>query len=163
MSLEVGTYGAKRQTWKVKTIRELLTGLLAEHPSANEQKLRQVFIDAVRNDEDYFAAVCDYAFDNAMAARVKRPVAESSERQADRAQQRANEAKLHAEKVSYIKEQIVLLNQELPNGKRARFCTLDYLFKLGGAYRRVGKRGSQKLVGETYSETQYRAKLGSVV
>ena len=68
----------------------------------------------------------------------------------------------HAASVEFVKEQIILLNQEMPNGKRARNCTLDYMHRLGGAYRKVGKAGSQKLVGSVYDEAGYRDRLRGV-
>lgn len=167
MTLHVGTLPATRQTWKAKTARDLLADIISQYPSSREDKWRREFISAVRTDDDYLEAVCDYAFDAAMLARSRQATAAraapTAEVRAVTAQRRADEAKAHAERVSFVKEQIILLNQEMPNGKRARFCTLDYMFRLGGAFRRIGKQGSTKLVGEAFSEEQYRAKLKGLV
>lgn len=164
MELEVGKLGATRQTWRSKTVREVLTDIVSQYPNASETRLRKEFRTAVRNDDDYFDAVCDYAFDNAYRARViqQAKAPPSAENRAERLQQRATEAKEHAARVKFVKEQIILLNQEMPNGKRARYCTLDYLYRLGGKYKSAGKNGSSKLVGQQYSEQEYRAKLSGV-
>lgn len=165
--LEVGKLGATRQTWKQKNIRDVFADIKTSHPSASENKLRREFRSIVRNDDDLIDSVIDYAFDNAFLtyerhkARTQEPL--SAEARADRAEIRAKEAREAAKKVEYIKEQIILLNQELPNGKRARFCTLDYLYKLGGAYKNAGKKGSCKLVGQAYTEEEYRQKLRGVI
>jgi SpoVK/Ycf46/Vps4 family AAA+-type ATPase len=163
--LEVGKLAATRQTWKRNTVRELVAEIMSEKPGGDERQWRKAFRDAVEQDEEYLIAVCDYAFDAAMHARERQSVRPptSAEQKAVAAQQRATAAVDHAKLVSAIKEQIILLNQEMPNGQRVRFCTLDYMWRLGGAYRRVGKQGSRKLVGQTYSEETYRAKLGAVV
>jgi hypothetical protein len=161
MELQIGRYAATRQTWRSKTVRELLTEIIAANPVASETLLRREFKEAVRGDEDYFAAVTDYAFDNAMraieVAKEHKPL--SAEDRAERARKTAKTLEDHAKQVKSVKEQIITLNLEMPNGKRLRYCTLDYLYRLGGCYKAAGKKGSQKRVGEIYNEEQFRAKL----
>jgi hypothetical protein len=165
MELQLGQLAATKQTWRHTTVRELVADLIAQKPGASDDRLRAAFKAAVRADDDYFDAVTDYAFDAALRAirTQKHTPPVTADEKAKRARVKAREAASHAKAVAYVKEQIILLNQELPNGKRARFCTLDYLYSLGGAYRAAGKKGSTKLVGQEYSEAQYRAKLSGVV
>lgn len=163
--IQVGRLAATRQTWRKKTVRELVSEIVATSPKISEPQARRMFREQVRNDEEYFLAVADYAFDAAWRAievqkERRRP---TSEDRAIRASTAAAQAQEQADMTKYIKEQIILLNQEMPNGKRARYCTLDYMYRLGGAFRRVGKQGSHKLVGSAYSEEQYRQKLQGLV
>lgn len=165
MLMEVGSLGATRQTWRNKTIREVLADLVERNPRASEDRLRALFAECVRDDDEYLSAVIDYAFDNTYRARVRQEARQpvSAIGRAEQLEARAQEARQHAERVEYIKERIILLNQEMPNGMRARNCTLDYMYRLGGKFKTVGKPGSRKTVGETYTEDQYRAKLKGVV
>jgi hypothetical protein len=165
MSLHTQNLSATKQTWRKKSTRDLLAEIIDEHPDVNEDQWRRYFIIAAREDEEYFEAICDYAFDAAMVSRSrlssrKEPTADE---RASKMQNKAVEARVHAEQVAYVKERIILLNQEMPNGQRARYCTLDYMYKLGGAYQRIGKYGSNRIVGEVFNEEQYRSKLGSVI
>jgi len=159
--LNIGRQGATRQTWRDKNLRELLVEIVTAKPTGLESQWRREFRDQVRDDPDYFDAVCDYAFDNAIVSirKAQERKAPSADLLAKKAETRAVEARKHAERVQYLKEQVILLNQEMPNGKRLRFCTLDYLYRLGGKYRQLGKLNSTKLVGQVYSEESYRAKL----
>lgn len=160
----VGSYPQTRQTWRNKPVRELFAEILAANPGASEEKLRRRFRDQAMADEDYLIAIIDYAFDAARRAYERLAQSEpiTAEQKAANARKRATEFEAHAERVRYVKEQIILLNQEMPNGKRARFCSLDYMYRLGGAYRRIGRRGDSKLVGQVYDEASYRAKLGGL-
>ena len=112
-------------------------------------------------DGEYLDAIIDYAFDAAFRAYDRQAKYEppTARERATVATQKAVALQAHAERVQYIKEKIILLNQEMPNGMRARNCTLDYMYRLGGAYRRIGKQGSKKLVGSVYDEGTYRTKL----
>lgn len=157
----VGNLPQTRQTWRNKPVRELFAEVLQAHPTAGEEKLRRYFREEARQDEDYLDAILDYAFDAAYRAHQKQSEKEppTANDRAAAAVKRADELQAHAARVEYVKEQIILLNQEMPNGKRARNCTLDYMYKLGGAFRKIGKNGSRKLVGYVYNEDEYRSKL----
>ena len=163
---EVGTLAATRQTWKSVSVRDIFIEVIEANPDAGEDKLRRKFRALVESDADYLNAVADYAFDNALNAHRKHAAAQSAAARAqkaavraERAQVVAHDARVHADRVEYVKQQIILLNQEMPNGKRMRFCTLDYIYNLGGAYKRLGERGSQKLVQDKYNEDQLRARM----
>jgi hypothetical protein len=165
MNMMVGNLPQTRQTWRNKPVRELFAEIVAANPQATEDMLRRRFREAAKADDEYLDAILDYAFDAAWRAYERQAEIEppTAQQKASLAAKKAAELQAHAEKVEYIKEQIILLNQEMPNGKRARYCTLDYMFRLGGAYRRIGKQGSQKLVGTVYDEAAYRKKLQGLV
>lgn len=165
MNMMVGNLPQTRQTWRGKPVRELFAEIIAKEPQGGEDRLRRRFREEAMADPEYLEAIIDYAFDAAWRAyeRQVEIIPPTAQQKAQAAEKRAAELKAHAEKVEYVKEQIILLNQEMPNGKRARYCTLDYMYRLGGAFRRVGKQGSQKLVGTVYDETEYRKKFQGVV
>jgi hypothetical protein len=150
-----------RQTWRNKPVRELFAEIAGANPRASEDMLRKRFREAALEDTDFLDAIIDYAFDAAFRAYERQAESEppTAQSMATVAAQKAADLQAHAERVAFVKEQIILLNQEMPNGKRARYCTLDYMYRLGGAYRQVGKQGSQKAVGVVYSEEAYRKKL----
>lgn len=157
--LEVGTLAATRQTWKRNTVRELVAEVIEEHPKGNERQWRKAFRDAVQNDDEYFTAVCDYAFDAAMVARQRQSERQppSAQQKAEAAQQRANEAAEHAKLVGSIREQIILLNLEMPNGKRMRNCTGDEMARFGAGYTKIARKvGKTKRVGEVLNEAEVR-------
>src|SRR5262245_18515438 len=140
--MELGTVTTRglpqtRQTWRGKPVRELFAEIVASHPRAHIDTWRNKFRKEAQADQEYMDAIIDYAFDAALRAyenqRTREPMSVSQK--ADNAAARAAELKAHAERVEFIKEQIILLNQEMPNGKRARNCTLDYMYRLGGAYK----------------------------
>lgn len=161
----VGDLPQTRQTWRDKPIRELFAEIVAANRDAGQDRLRRLFRKEALADTEYLDAVIDYAFDAAWRAydrQINKEPPTASDR-ASQATKRAAELQAHAEQVRYVKEQIILLNQEMPNGQRARNCTLDYMYRLGGAYRLVGKRGSSKTVGTVYDEAAYRKKLQGLV
>lgn len=162
---QLGNLPQTRQTWRNKPIRELFAEIADANPNASEDTLRKLFRKEALVDGEYLDAIVDYAFDAAYRAYERQANAAplTAHERAETATNRAAELQAHAERVQYIKEQIILLNQEMPNGRRARHCTLDYMYRLGGAFRRVGKRGSQKAVGSVYDEDAYRKKLHDVV
>jgi hypothetical protein len=161
METAIGYRAATRQSWRDETgMKELITRLLDEFPRASLEEIIDKFDERAEVEAEYRKAAVEYAvvttWNNLERQRatagLARPNPVPPEVRAERSQQ--------SEKlVQSVKEQIILLNQEMPNGKRSRYCTLDYMYRLGGAYRRVGKQGSQKLVGQVYDEGKYRAKL----
>jgi hypothetical protein len=154
-----------KQTWRNKPVRELFAEIATANPQADEERLRKLFREQAMADSEYLTAIIDYAFDAAWRAyeRQVEVIPPTAQQKAMAATKKASELQAHAERVEYIKEQIILLNQEMPNGKRARYCTLDYMYRLGGAYRRVGKQGSQKIIGTVYDEEAYRNKFSGLV
>lgn len=157
--LNIGKIGAIRQTWRDKSVREILVDIIAESPNGPLSKWRSAFREAIRADDDYFNAVCDYAFDNSVKAiqEAQSREAPSATKVAERAEKRAVEAREHAERVQSIKDQIILLNQEMPNGKRMRYCTGREMATFGAGYQRIAKMvGPNAMVGSKLNEQQVR-------
>jgi hypothetical protein len=156
-NIDVQGRAAFRQTWRAKPVRELLAQIIAENKDADEKTLRREFRAAVRDDDDYFLAVADYAFDAAYRALTLQKGRPSAALRATRAADAAERAAAHARTVKGIQEQILLLNMEMPNGKRMRYCTGAEMTSFGRGYERIGKRvGKAKLVGEALNEAEIR-------
>lgn len=158
---------ATKQTWRNKavTVRELFAQIVDANPRGSETTWRKAFIEMAKDDGDALEAISDYTFDACLRAYVSIKTHERTKKSVSKQlKQKAGEEAVAEEAASFIKEKIILLNQEMPNGKRARNCTLDYFYRLGGAYRKLGKQGDRTLIGNKYNEAEYRAKLeGSIL
>lgn len=155
--IEVGTYGAKRQSMKKAQPRELLRNLIEENPKAPEQKLLSLFADTVRDDPEMIDAVLEYWFANNYRCLTFR----------SDAVERLNSAKRLAASVTSIAvaaktraTRMVLLDMVMPNGKSLRDCTGADCAKVSGWQAKIAKlvKPSQK-VGEVLSEAQVRKLL----
>ncbi len=161
MEIQSGNHlAATKQTWRNKamTVRELFAQVVEANPRGSDTTWRKAFLEMVKDDGDALEAVSDYTFDACLRAYVGIKTHERTKKSVIK-KQKAVEEGVAEEAASFIKEKIILLNQEMPNGKRARNCTLDYFYRLGGAYRKLGKHGDRTLIGTKYNETEYRAKL----
>jgi hypothetical protein len=159
MDLQVKGLAATRQTWRGKTVRELLAEVIADNRNADENILRREFRARLRDDEEFFLAVADYAFDAAFRALTeqKQRHAPTAEQRAATAAASAGRAAEHARVVKGLTEQILMLNLEMPNGKRMRYCTGSEMSTFGRAYEKIGRRvGKTKRVGEVLDEKQVR-------
>lgn len=160
MDMHTGYLAATRQTWRVKTVRELVAEIIRENDAADEARIRREFRERVKDDNEYFLAVADYAFDAAWRALTIQRNSPTAEDRALKAERAAADAKEYARKVASIKDQVMLLNLEMPNGKRMRFCTGSEMAEFGKAYTKIAKRvGSTKLVGSVLSEQDVRRLL----
>jgi hypothetical protein len=150
----LGTKGATIQSWsRPQSIRVIVHELQDADPRASESKLTQLLIERCRNDDDALAACCAYAVQNtlhslASYARRKTP----AERSAQKSQIEAA--------AKQIAEKILVLNLEMPNGKRLRYCTGSYVAKLGGKFVRIGKKAGTKMIGQVFGEKELRDLLG---
>jgi FtsZ-binding cell division protein ZapB len=55
-------------------------------------------------------------------------------------------------------DQIMLLNLEMPNGKRLRYCTREEVAKFNNGYARlVKKMKPRQMVGQAFNEDQVKA------
>ena len=137
----------------MKSVRNLFANLIETHPDSSETELVALCAEQIRYDEDYAVAAAQYIVRNSLEAR---------ENQKKRTRQRSpavvaatQQAITHA--VQSVKEQIMLLNLEMPNGKRMRWCTGAEMGKFGGAYVRIAKKvGKTKTVGSVLDENQVR-------
>lgn len=157
MELNLGHRGATRQSWREKDVRELVVRLIEAHPRATRHEVIKLFKEQMREDDDYLDAAADYVVTNAMNALE---LARERQKRANPKAKAESAAKVES-MVETIKEQILLLNQEMPNGKRMRYCTGAEMAKFGGFYARIAKKvGKTKRVGEVLSEKEVRTMLG---
>jgi hypothetical protein len=152
-----GELGATRQTWRTKSVRDLLAEILTVDPRATDRELLSKFVEHLREDDAYFLAAAEYAFDNALRALRREQNRPSAEQKAKRAAEKAKAAAEHAKLVSRIKSNVKLLTMRMPNGKPLADCSGAECSHFGGWYARVAAAvGPAKLVGEVLNEKQIR-------
>lgn len=151
MEINLGHRGATGDSWRLKSVRNLFADLIAKHPDASEVKLIDMCAERIRDDEEYALAAAQYIVRNALEAREKQA------RQRSIAIQRPRE---QPALVASIKEQIMLLNLEMPNGKRLRYCTREEVAKWGKGYERMAKKMKpRQMVGQAFDEAQVKSIL----
>jgi hypothetical protein len=142
-----------QQSWHRNSIRELMTALIDEYPNATDEVLIRRAIDKMREDEEWLVAAGEYAAMQTLTTlhRRKETAAPTPEVRAQRqAEQQAA--------VENIKEQILLLNLEMPNGKRLRYCTREEVAGFSKGYDRLAKKMKPgQMVGQAFDEAQVRA------
>jgi hypothetical protein len=157
VGLNLGQRGACRQSWSRTNLRPAILELLKEHPDASDDELHRLLMALGREDDDFYAAVMAYVLANQVAV-LKRYAHDTKQRTEGRAAMRA------AVRESIV-AQILLLNQTLTNGKKARFCTREEIeahadaqaFDAAG-WRRIAKRmPAGKLLGQALNEDEARA------
>jgi hypothetical protein len=143
--------GATAQSWSRElSIRVVIRELQTEHPKANENRLVKLLQDRCRDDEDAFEACCAYAVKNNLSAQA------SYHRKPKTSEERAAENASIQQAAKQIAEKILLLNIEMPNGKRLRFCTGTYIEKLGGGLAKAGKKAGAMIMGQVFDEKSLR-------
>lgn len=153
-----GELGATRQTWRAKSVRDLLAEIVTSNPQATDRALLEKFVNSLRDDDDYFLAAAEYAFDNALRALRREQSQPTAIQKAKLAEQKAKDAVARAKLVARIKSKVLLLSMVMPNGKKLRDCSGEECAHFGGWYRRIASEiGPTKLVGEVLSEQQVRA------
>jgi hypothetical protein len=104
----------------------------------------------LREDDDYFLAAAEYAFDNALRA------LHNEKKQRPATKQASKSAAIHARLVAQIKGR-VLLKLKMPNGKELRNCTGDECSHFGGWLKRIAiVIGPDNRVGDILSEAEVR-------
>lgn len=153
MELNLGYRASKAQSWRAKDVRELVLRLKEANPAAGESRLVKLFRDHIREDDDYADAAAFYCVRSALNAMENQRERQRQREPIVKAQREATEKIVEAD----IKAQIIILNLEMPNGKRMRYCTGAEMAKFGGAYARIAKKvGKTKRVGEVMSEAEVK-------
>lgn len=151
-SLDTGTYGAKRQSFRKASPRDLLKRLMEENSRASEQKLQAMFADKVRSDDDYIDAIIEYWFANNYRSLVSKPEAPAQKQRA--VAERAARVEVIKEKIKIAATRIVLLDITMPNGKALRDCTGKDCAKAGGWLSKIAKSiKTTDVVGKVMSES----------
>ena len=161
MSLqELGTTGAKRQSWRTGGPREMLQKMMLMYPKDTEDDLLKRFTDEVIEDTQRLAVIIEYWFTNnyRSLSRDVSPAARAKVKE-------AIAVETAAVKVAVIKRikseaKIMLLKMMTPSGKPLGKCTGAECVKFGGWYVRVGKKvGATKIVDSVLTEKSIRAML----
>jgi hypothetical protein len=141
-----------RQSWHRDSIRTLMVTLIDQYPGENDDGLIRRAIDKMREDEEWLVAAGEYAAMQTLSTihRRKEMAIDPVARQEHRAEQQAQ--------IEKIKDQIMLLNLEMPNGKRLRYCTREDLAGFNKGYDRLVKKMKPlQMVGQAFNEDQVRA------
>lgn len=168
MEMNLGTRGATRQSWGRDSIRQYFNEIQRQNPKAGHDELVRLMCNKANEDSDCLKAAMDYVvtnFTNAQEGYARREEASTTAKASayTRAYARSNptpeqKAEREAENVRQresIKNQIMLLNLPMANGKLARNCTGAELIKLGGSWIKLGKKiGRTKLLGQVLNEEQ---------
>jgi hypothetical protein len=155
--VDTATRGATRQSWARDSIRAIFREIQVEHPKAGHKQLVKLLVDRMDDDHEAKVAAADYIVQVCLEALESYMKRERQERyRPTPAEKQAREEAIEATAES-IKNQLLLLNLEMPNGKRMRFCTGTEMANFGSAYQRIGKKCGGKMVGSVLDEKEVRA------
>jgi hypothetical protein len=155
MSIDIGSYGAKRQSTRRASPRDILLTLLKQHPAGSERVLLGLFTEKVIERRDYLDVIIEYWFTNNYRSLFKKTM--SPDEQAKRAEEfRIKREEVKAE-IKRRATRMVLLDLAMPNGKALRDCTGRDCKKAGGWFTKLAKMiKPDDVVGKVLSETQVR-------
>jgi hypothetical protein len=162
--MELGVRPSTRQSWQRDiSIRIHIKEIQDEHPRANEEQLVRLLVERMREDDDALIAAAEYAVHLALLAQrgyqereEESPAPRPRPRPAPTPAERAAREAAIDKAVKEAATQILLLNQEMPNGKRMRYCTGNEMGKFGKGYQRIAKRCKTKTVGSVLNEKEVR-------
>lgn len=154
--LNTGTYGAKRQSYRKASPRDLLKRLIEENARYSEKKLQNLFSATVREDEEQLDAIIEYWFANNYRSLVHKPPASPSVKAAKVAERTAR-VEVAKTIIKANATRMVLLDFVLPNGKPLRDATGKDCAKAGGWLSKIAAsvKPGQK-VGDVLSEAQVK-------
>lgn len=132
--------------------REIVIEVIKSAPNATRKEQFDQFRERLsENSDEYQRAVDWYFFVN------MHDYLTTSRNTKSTPAQRAAQKESQAKTVEAIKDQIVILNLVMPNGKMMRDCTGAEMTMFGGSFVKVGKKvGSAKTVGSVLDEKQIR-------
>lgn len=141
-----------RQSWQKDSVRTAVAELREANPRADQPMLVRKFAEKMRTDDSLLDAAAEYVVILALNSLERQPSTQTVT-----SRDRAARAQREETIVAVIKEQVMMLNMEMPNGKRMRWCTGAEMMKFGGAFQKIGKKvGSTKTVGSVLDEKQVR-------
>ena len=163
--IDVGTYGAKRQSMKRGSPRDLLKRLIEDNSGLGEPDILKLFRSEVLDNPDMVDAIVEYWYANNYRSLTIRPVVASEFKAKARVQAKAETAKRVEVLTKIVKaraQRMVLLDMVLPNGKPLRDSTGKDCAKAGGWLSKIAaKIKPNEVVGKTLSETQVRRLMGA--
>lgn len=159
--MDLGSTGAKRQTWRNPSPREILRRLLEEYPNETEESTKSRMEDIILADKKLMSVVIEYWFTNNYRSLTRpRPAPPSLEDQQDkkRARERAKD-----QIKDRIKQEakVMLLCLMLPHGKTLANSTGAECSSLAATIgpwlsKIAAEVGDDKLVGEVLTEDRVR-------
>jgi hypothetical protein len=162
-TLNTGSLGATRQSWKANSPRDLLRRLIEKNPTTSEERLLTLFTDEVRENEGFLETLIEYWFTNNYRSLTRGTVEPAVQAKA-REERQAKVAEIKHRVAKHIerKAQILLLDLTMPNGKKLRDCTGKECAELGRKTSAWLVSLSQKLkpaqtVGEVFTEDKVRS------
>jgi hypothetical protein len=153
--MNLGTTGAKRQSWAHDNPRDVLLGLIKANKSWNERRIFDAFFDEVVGNENYMKVILEYWFANNYASLIgKRKQRKPSTGKLETAATVSTKINDRIEREA----QTLLLEWTMPNGKRLADCTGSDCKKVGGWLSRIAdKIKPTDIVGRVLSEKQVRS------
>lgn len=156
---EIGTTGAKRQSFRTPSPRELLRNLIEALPAASEDILLRRFTDIAMGDDDLIMVILEYWFTNNLRSLKTRPINIASSKLAEQA--RAETMRQRIDETINQRARVILLTMVMPNGKMLRDCSgreCSALSKKIGPWLKAiaAKIGPTRLVGDSLTEIQVR-------
>jgi hypothetical protein len=160
--VETGITGAKRQSWKAASPRDLLAKVVERYPNSNERFIRDMWERLIDEDSSgkYLAVVKEYWFANnyrslVIASPVDKPKRDAAIQRKAAAIKTGITAKIEE------KAKIILLDMVMPNGEKLRHCKISYCRKigpkLGRFFTEIGRKYKpSEVVGQVLSEEEAR-------
>jgi hypothetical protein len=155
---QLGYHAATRQSWaSAASMKELCLEIIRSHPSArkNEELLAKLFRERAENEREFLDAAVSYAVANTFNS-LQRAVKNQAV-----ARRTTEETQAAAKVLIATATQAILLNLEMPNGKRLRYCTGAEVGKFGAGYTKIAKKvGATNMVGSVLNEQEVRKLMG---
>lgn len=143
-----------------KNPMQLLRSMRQADRTAGKDHMFAQWFDAVRQDDEYLIPTLLHAFTNMWEA-LEKDEARLPQGRPTKRQVAARKAHI-TKAVKTTVAQIILLNLEMPNGKRMRYCTGPEMEKFGRHFHKIAMRVGDKRVGEVLSEQEVRKLMSKV-
>lgn len=146
----LGKRGATSQRWEYDFICIAWRKLAKKFPKLNAvQRSRK--LEALAAEDDELSRACfEY-----IAKNFEPLLRKLEARENPKPQPEAREREIEAIQDD-IRQQVVLLNLEMPNGKQMRYCTGTQMLGFGKHYQAIGKKCGSKMVGSVLNEDEVR-------
>lgn len=159
---EPGKLGATRMSWRSGP-RHVLRELIRDNPRASEAKILDLFIARVSEDDLILKEIVEYFCTNHYRYLVEAETATPRDIKAE-AKKRALERAAQVESAAAALASIMLLNQEMPNGKRRRNCTRPELLRFSAFDKALAKRipNNNDTLGSVVNEAEAKRILAGI-
>lgn len=151
-NLDLGTQGAKRQTWAGASPRAFLLKLRTDYPDETPEQLATRMANWARNNSDGLQTICVYWVQRTLVS-----LTQKEEQTPMAMKQRRAETEQKVQKVVEQVRRTVLMDLIMPNDKPLRDCTGKDCLKFGGWLATVGKKVGKSTVGAKMSEADLRS------